>query len=339
MILETSRNRRWLYSAGASMALLTGLLFAPNLALAQANAPDQRIRLYDSHAHLISNDPARYPRNPMPPLPPNPTFPPGTIGVPGGMHGPNPVNEKPTAEQLHAWMAQEDVDGIAAVQKGMIYRTDNSYIVDAASLFPAEMRAVIIVDPQAPETPQMIRDLSKRGAVAIRFFGVGVADVKAWLTAPASQKVWALANDLHLVVDIEAPNSDGDALMPVIEAMADRYPNMPIVLDHIYMPVVTDPDFGIDARFKGFAARKNIYVKWTSLNMDVIREQGVAPEKVLRRAVDVFGADRVMWGSDIGTSSGTYKEMTQRGVASTALLTDAERRKVLHDTGRRVFGK
>lgn len=27
------------------------------------------------------------------------------------------------------------------------------------------------------------------------------------------------------------------------------------------------------------------------------------------RAVDVFGAGLAMWGSDIGTSSGIYKEM------------------------------
>jgi hypothetical protein len=78
------------------------------------------------------------------------------------------------AEQMHGWMAQENVSGIVAVQKGMIYRTDNSYIVDAADLFPDCMRAVIIVDPQAPETPQMIRELAPRGIVGIRFFGVGV---------------------------------------------------------------------------------------------------------------------------------------------------------------------
>ncbi len=71
--------------------------------------------------------------------------------------------------------------------------------------------------------------------------------------------------------------------------------------------------------------------------MDVIREQGVAPEAVLRRAVDFFGAGKVMWGSDIGTSSGSYKEMVERAIASTVLLDADERRKVLHDTGRRVF--
>jgi predicted TIM-barrel fold metal-dependent hydrolase len=71
--------------------------------------------------------------------------------------------------------------------------------------------------------------------------------------------------------------------------------------------------------------------------MDIIREQGVAPEAVLRRTVDFYGADKVMWGSDIGTSSGTYKEMVKRAVDSTALLDERERREVLHDTGLRIF--
>lgn len=301
-------------------------------------------RLYDSHAHLVSDDPVRYPHNPFklnPPKDGKPAirapFGPGTVGIPGGMHGPSPVNEKPTAEQMHGWMAELNVVGIAAVQKGMIYGTDNSYIVDAASLFPDEMSAVIIVDPQAPETPQTMRDCAKRGAVSIRFFPVNVIDKAAWLTTPAAIAVWELAAELGLVVDLEAPPYDAEDMIPVVEAMADRFPGMAIVLDHVFMPDVTQPDFGIGAQFDGFAARKNIYVKFTSLIMDVIREQGVAPEAVLRRTVDFYGADRAMWGSDIGTSSGTYKEMVERAIASTALLTEKERRKVLHDTGRRVF--
>jgi L-fuconolactonase len=295
-------------------------------------------RLYDAHAHLVSDNLERYPRTmPFRESSSESVFRPGEIGKPGGMHGPNPINEKPTAEQMHGWMAEENVVGIAAVQKGMIYGTDNSYIVDAADIFPDEMRAVIIVDPQAPETPQMVRDYAKRGIVGIRFFGVGVKDKSVWLSSPAALDVWAVAAELGLIVDIEAPAVGGQILIPVVEGMADRFPNLRIVLDHIFLPVVTDPDFGIGAHFDGFAARANIFVKFTSLNMDVIRESGIAPEKVLRRAVDFFGADKVMWGSDIGTSSGTYKEMVARGIASTALLNDEERRKVLHDTGRRVF--
>jgi len=111
--------------------------------------PEQPIRIYDSHAHLISDDLERYPRNvvkvEMAEFPKDSSFGPGVMGFPGGYHGPNPLNLKPTAEQLHGWMQEENVVGIAAVQKGLIYRTDNSYIVDAANLFPDQMSAVIIM--------------------------------------------------------------------------------------------------------------------------------------------------------------------------------------------------
>ncbi len=298
-------------------------------------------RIYDSHAHLVSNDDERYPRNPFklnrpagsgPPAIRHP-FGPGTIGIPGGMHGPDPVNEKPTAEQMHGWMAEQNVTCIAAVQKGMIYGTDNSYIVDAADLFPEEMRAIIIIDPMEEKTLPMIRELAKRGIVGVRFFPVNVEDKVAWLRSDESVAVWQLCDDLGLAVDLEAPPYDALDLIPVVEELADRFPKTPVVLDHLFMPEISDPDFGIGSHFDGFAARGNIYLKWTSLIMDVIREQGYAPEEVLRRAVDFYGADKIMWGSDIGTSSGTYKEMVQRAVDSTKLLTEEERAKVLHDTG------
>jgi predicted TIM-barrel fold metal-dependent hydrolase len=58
---------------------------------------------------------------------------------------------------------------------------------------------------------------------------------------------------------------------------------------------------------------------------------------VLRRVVDFYGADKVMWGSDIGTSSGTYAEMIERANEAMQLLSDDERRKIFHDTARRVM--
>jgi len=297
-----------------------------------------KVRLYDSHAHLVSDDEKRYPRTypfentslRMPRIP-------GTVGTPGGLHGPTPVNEKPTAELMHRWMAEENVVGIAAVQKGMIYGFDNRYIADAADLFPDEMRAIIIVDPQAPETADIVRTFAMRGVVGIRFFGVGVEDKSAWLSSPSATAIWSLASDLDLLVDIEAPAAGGEVLIPVIEHMADVFPSLRIVLDHVFLPDCTLPDYGIDARFRGFAKRANIAVKFTSLSMDVIREKGVAPEAVLRRTVDFYGADRTMWGSDIGTSSGTYKSMVARAIEATRLLDEDERRKVLHDTGRRIM--
>jgi predicted TIM-barrel fold metal-dependent hydrolase len=68
-----------------------------------------------------------------------------------------------------------------------------------------------------------------------------------------------------------------------------------------------------------------------------IRDAGASSKSVLRRMVDLYGADRVMWGSDIGTSAGAYHEMVTRALDACALLTDTERRAVMYETGRRVF--
>jgi len=310
-------------------------------------ADPQQLPIYDAHAHLVSDDPVRYPRNgftvartPGPSRAQLPPFGPGTVGIPGGMHGSAPVNEKPTAEQMRDWMAEEGVVGIAAVQKGMIYGTDNSYIMDAAESFPDRMHAVIIVDPIEEKTLPLMRAGAKRGIVGIRFFPVNIEDKAGWLKSPEALAVWQLADELGLVVDIEGPKEDWWQMMLVIEEFARRFPDLRIVLDHVYLPVLpidNEAGFSIDFCFEELAACDNITYKFTCLNMDVIREQGVQPHRVLRRLVDFYGADKMMWGSDIGTSSGTYKEMVSRAIEATSLLSDEERRKVLHDTGRRVF--
>jgi len=301
-----------------------------------------RIKIYDAHAHLISDDLEKYPRNPVPisikDIPPGTPFGPGVMGFPGGMHGSKPLNLKPTAEQLYQWMGEENVVGIAAVQKALIYRADNSYIVDAARLFPKEMVAVIVVDPMEEGTLDKIRADAKRGAVGIRFFPIDhKMDKIKWLGSKQSLAAWELADELGLIVDVESPGNDHAKLIPLLQKMSDRFPNLRIVLDHVMLPPIKDENYGLSSLFEGLAKRDNIYVKWTCINMDVAYVNSVDTADLCRTIVDFFGADKVMWGSDIGTSSGTYKEMVQRGIDSTRLLTDAERRKVLHDTGRLVF--
>ena len=307
--------------------------------MADAHRTDGRIDIYDSHAHLISDDHARYPQSPVPYGPNRPTrfAGGGTAGRPGGMHGPNPINEKPTAEQMIQWMDEEGVVAAAAVQKARLYNTDNRYILDAADLFPERMRAIVVVDPTASDTPQKMRDYAKRDIIGVRFFGASVEDRGEWLNTPTAFAAWTLANDLGLLIDIEAPVVGANALLPVVEDAADRFPNLRIVMDHIFLPETTEPNFGIGPAFEGVAKRPNISVKFTSINMDASREFGADPAAVLRRAVDFFGADKVMWGSDIGTSSGTYKEMVARAFDAARLLNDVERRKVFHDTGRRIL--
>jgi L-fuconolactonase len=307
------------------------------------NSPaGQAVKLFDSHAHLVADDLTRYPRNPMKRSPNAPPRLPGVIGLPGGKHGLNPVNEVPDVSRMLQWMQDEHVEGAVAVQKRMIYRFDNSYILDSSDAYPDTFSAVVILDAEDAGTPALVRSyIEKHGLAGVRLFGGREADgTMPWLNSPRALQTWAVANEYGIVMDLEVlAIGGGGPSVPAIIELARRFPNLRVVLDHMLEPEVEDDNYGFDARFVPLAAEPNIFFKFTSINLDIYRETDTPAHDVLRQAVDMFGADRIMWGSDIGTSSGTYKDMVQRMLDATALLTDAERHAVLYETGKKVFVK
>jgi predicted TIM-barrel fold metal-dependent hydrolase len=307
------------------------------------SATSTRPLLFDSHAHLVADDQIRYPRKPMQRAADAPYRPPGVIGIPGGHHGPHPVHEVPDALRVLRWMQEENVDGIVAVQKRMIYRYDNSYILDSSDLYPDLFSAVVILDAEDDATPGLVqRYVDDHGLAGVRLFGGRKPDGSMpWLHSPQALKTWEVANRNGLVMDLEVLSTGGGGpSIPAIIELARRYPDVRVVLDHLLEPEMDEGQhFGLDERYATLAHEKNVFFKFTSINLDICREAGVPANQVLRRAVDLFGADRLMWGSDIGTSSGTYKEMVQRFLDSAVDLAPEEQRAVFRDTGRRVFVK
>ncbi len=299
--------------------------------------------LFDSHAHLVADDQDRYPRNPMQRAKDAPYRHPGVIGKPGGHHGPNPINEIPDAIRMLQWMKEENVDGMVAVQKRMIYRLDNSYILDSSDKYPDLFSAVVILDAEDETTPGLVRKyIRENGLAGVRLFGGRKPDGSMpWLNSPEALRTWDVAQEFGLVMDLEVLSEGGGGpSVPAIIELARKYPAIRIVLDHLLEPEMQEGDhYGLDERYQKLSGEENIFFKFTSINLDICREENIPAEKVLRRAVDMFGAEHVMWGSDIGTSSGTYKEMVQRFLDSAVLLSDAEKRAVYHDTGKRVFVK
>ncbi|WP_240648064.1 amidohydrolase family protein [Pararobbsia silviterrae] len=307
-----------------------------------SSSPQRSIRLFDSHAHLVADDQQRYPRNPMKRAANAPPRLPGVIGLPGGAHGANPHNEVPDVSRMLPWMRDENVEGAVAVQKRMIYRYDNSYILDSSDAYPEIFSAVVILDAEDAQTPTLVRSyIEKNGLCGVRLFGGRELDgTMPWLNSERALDTWAVANDHGIVMDLEVlAIGGGGPSVPTIIELARRYANVRVVLDHMLEPEVEDENFGFDARFAPLAAEPNIFFKFTSINLDIYRETHTPADQALRAAVDMFGADRIMWGSDIGTSSGTYKDMVQRMLDATRLLDERERHAVLYETGKKVFVK
>jgi len=304
-------------TAQISRRALLGAAALGTLMPEPSNAADYRI--IDPHVHVWKHDPS---------------FP--------FAQGANVPTRDAAPETLLDHMKANGVSKTVLIQV-IHYRYDNSYILDSSDRYPEQMMAVVILDAEDEATPALMRTYVKdHGLAGLRLFGAREPDGSMpWLKSAAALKSWDVAQEFGLVMDLEVlAEGGGGPSIPALITLARKYPGIRLVLDHLLEPEMDEGEhFGLDERWETLAPEKNVFFKFTSINLDICRESGVPATQVLRRAVDLYGADRVMWGSDIGTSSGTYKDMVQRMVDASVLLSPAERQAVFHDTGRRVFIK
>lgn len=292
--------------------------------------PSSQTRLFDTHAHFFTNDTAKFP-----------------IDVTGAREGEAAVRARIEADPMSAarLIAHWDecgVTGGAAVQYNTIYKTDNSYTLAVADEHHNRASAVLILNAAALETPEKLRTLATRHNVCgLRLFGYpNDAGEYPWLDSEAALNTWAVAAECKLrMVVMYAPGVPSSNALGRIVALSERFPDTVIALDHCGWPAVDKGDEGtIGAEHLALVPVKNIVFKFTQINLNRFKETGIDAAGFVRRMVDTYGADRVMWGSDVGNTKDAYPEMVRQAVAATALLNDAERAKVLHDNGAALFG-
>lgn len=288
-------------------------------------------KLFDAHAHLRSEDRTRYPRVATPPAAGGPPGPPN-----GGAHG-----ETPEVDRVLHWMDENGVAGGAAVQHRATYGFDNSYILDSTDRHPDRLVPVTVLNAEDPATPDVVRSLVKQhGLAGMRLTGMRAADgTFPWLDSSQALRTWEVINELGLVMDLmTTPPGNSPLAIAELLKLAPRFPQTRLVLDHVAWPDAQGaPDFGIDEPHRELAAHKNVYYKFSTINIDLLAAAQVPATDMLRHVVDTYGADHVLWGSDIGNSAGTYAEMVRKIVASAAKLTTGEQQQVLHDTGHAVY--
>jgi L-fuconolactonase len=299
--------------------------------------------LFDTHAHLIADDWDRYPARPFTPDLPMPDRPGYSV----------------TADALIAMMNAHDVSRACLVQRGHVYGYDNSYILDSARAHPGRLHPVLILDTQDPATAPTYRELVKTAHVA----GFRMANARpwlldtAWMSSPSAMEVWKACADLGTPMTMIIFMNQLPYMLPLVKIIARMFPDLPILLDHGAMPfgmtqyevklaqdngepvvMPTAPHFGIDRTIAIFEDVPNVHFKITEINMERLTSVGVRAAHIVRRMVDSFGPDRLMWGSDVGQSMlWDYTQKTAMARAAADFLTDDERRKFLHDNAERVY--
>lgn len=276
-------------------------------------------QIVDIHPHIISDDEKRYP--------PAPLF---------GKRSDWSQERPSTVEALIAAMDAAGVAKAAVVHSSTTYGFDNSYVVDGCNQYAGRLVAVGSVDVLQPDAPERIREWAARGLAGLRLFTGGSTKEfdPSELDDPRSFPAWELCAKLGLPMCIQT----GPVGLPQVTALAKRFPNVAIILDHLGRPEVTggEPYAEANSLFE-LAPLENIYLKLTPRIFGDVRKGKATPETFFPRVVEAFGAQRMAWGSNFPTSPGTLAEILATAQAGLACLSEEDREWIFSKTARKLY--
>ena len=161
-----------------------------------------------------------------------------------------------------------------------------------------------------------------------------------WILRASVLESLAVVEERGLVLELPCvfPRHLGD-----LPELAQRFPRLTIVIDHLGKPPLRIEQMGIWATaLRAAAEHPNVCAKISGLNTMLASSDWAAVD--LRPAVDVavecFGPDRLMCGSDwpVALLNGDYGHVWHETVAAiTVVAGDADAQRILEDTPARLY--
>jgi L-fuconolactonase len=275
--------------------------------------------IIDIHPHIVSDDDGRYP--------PAPLF---------GKRSDWSQEHPNTVETLIAAMDEAGVAKAAVVHSSTTYGFDNSYVLDGCRRYPDRLAAVGSVDVLDPGAGATIRALAEHGLAGLRIFtGGSTKDFDpSELDNPKSFQAWEALAALGQPMCIQT----GPIGLPQVTLLAQRFPGVNIILDHLGRPDVLDgPPYSNAASLFALADLPNIYLKLTPRIFGDVKKEKASAATFFPRVVAAFGASRLAWGSNFPTSPGTLKEILATAQEGLACLGDEDRAWIFGKTAQRLY--
>ncbi|HVJ86047.1 MAG TPA: amidohydrolase family protein [Caulifigura sp.] len=272
----------------------------------------------DAHSHIWTDDVAKYPlvnNQPVSKLAPR-TF---------------------TADELLAIARPVGVSRVVLIQHRPYFGVDNRYLVDVIAAYPGVFSGVACIDAEQA-TPE--REMQRLKGLGFRGFRIqpGEGGAARWIDSPGINAMWSAAAREGLAI---CPLLGAEELGQVDE-MCRKYPETTVVVDHFARIGMTGdfPEKDVQA-LVGLKRYHRVNVKVSAfyfLGRKKPPYDDLAP--LIRRVLDAFGPDRLMWGSDCpyqlgaGNNYAASLELIQKGLD---FLIASDREALLRKTATRVF--
>jgi predicted TIM-barrel fold metal-dependent hydrolase len=309
---RSSINRRhFLAASAASLPLLAG----GSLAIADDPATAGHI---DAHAHIWTADLGKYP-------------------LADGQTVDDLAPREFTAEQLIELGSKNGVSRYVLIQHRPYHGVDNSILLDAIAAHPGVFSAVACIDESSPGA---LAEMDRLAAGGVRGFRIrpdeGGAD--RWIDSPTMCAMWQHAGERGLAI---CPLIDPD-FIPQVAAMADQYPDTTVVVDHFARIGMAGPIRELDVEtLVNLSHRPRVHLKvsaFYALGEKKPPYHDLIP--LARRMFDVFGPQRLLWGSDSPyqlTEPNSYEASLELVNAGLDFLTADDRQWLLRGTAEKVF--
>lgn len=288
--------------------------------------PDPHPPIFDTHAHIISPDRATYPL---------------TESTRDSSF------EIFSVDDLLAGMREQIVPRACVVQRWFQYRDDNSYVLDACAAHPDLLTPVIMLPGQDPASIDRLRAAARRQPIGGIRFTRPELDVEdtGWMNAPQTMRLWEVAAELRLPVAFIMYDPHIEYNLPAMRAIAQRFPELPIVVDHMGIRSGAGDatggrphDFAVAPALRDMIECPNVSYKFTGINLERLTSDGVDAAVFLRSFADEFGVDRLMCGTDIGQTKGPYSRIIGGLRDALRLFDDAEQEQIAHGNADRIYG-
>lgn len=259
--------------------------------------------------------------------------------------GAHPLNAYGPAYPAETIIAEAQACGIAKIVQVTpgFAGYDNGYDLEAAEKHPEQIAGVFILfDPLSPNVPERMAKARRHP----KFWGIRVTMLPlvpglkltpaiqgsvTWLQDGSLDPLLAEAGNQRVPLALYAPHQAS-----AIAAVARRYPNTPILLDHMGLRGADEDPFARWPEILALAETPNIWIK-VSMFPEVSHEPfpfaDVQPR--LKELVNHFGVERLIWGSNYPRSKErcTYQESLEFALGTCrSFLGTAEIKKVFGET-------
>ena len=202
-----------------------------------------------------------------------------------------------TDDELMAIARPEGVGRVVLIQHSVYHLFDNSYLVDAVRRHPKLFRIVGMVDDHRADAGAEMRKLLPQGVTGFRITPFIRKDQpEKWLETAGMREMWKTGGETRQAMCCLI-NPDH---LPGVDAMCERYPDTPVVIDHFARIGVDGQMRDADIKLLTRLARH----KHTSVKISAYYALGEKKPPhlelipMIKRLYDAFGPQRLMWASD-----------------------------------------